>query len=59
MGTHSNRFAEAVLTSIHNLCFKQKYEKYQSFFLSENSHFLVVNFSVYFNRLVFVMKSGK
>ena len=23
---------EAVLTSTHNLCFEQKYEKYQSFF---------------------------
>ena len=26
---------EAVLTSTHNLCFEQKYEKYQNF-LSEN-----------------------
>ena len=24
--------AEAVLTSTHNVCFEQKYEKYQSFF---------------------------
>ena len=24
---------EAVLTSIHNLCFERKYEKYQSFFI--------------------------
>ena len=45
---------EAVLTSIHNLCFEQKLEKYQNF-LSENFHFLVVKFSVYLNRHVFVM----
>ena len=41
--------------STHNLCFEQKYEKYQ-IFLSENFHFLVAKFSVYLNRLVFVMK---
>ena len=40
--------------STHNLCFEQKYEKYQNF-LSENFHFLVVKFSVYLNRHVFVM----
>ena len=34
-GTRQNRLDEAVLTSIDNLCFEQKYEKYQSF-LSEN-----------------------
>ena len=45
---------EAVLTSTHNLCFKQKYEKYQNF-LSEDFHFLVVKLSVYLNRRVFVM----
>ena len=39
---------------IHNLCFEEKYKKYQSF-LSENFHFLVVNFSVFLNRHVFVM----
>ena len=38
-----------------NLCFEQKYEKYRNF-LSENFHFLVVKFSVYLNRRVFVMK---
>ena len=38
----------------HNLYFEQKYEKYQNF-LSENFHFLVVKFSVYKNRHVFVM----
>ena len=40
--------------STHNLCFEQKYEKYQNF-LSENFHFLVMNFSIYLNRHVFVM----
>ena len=39
---------------IHNLCFEQKYEKYQNF-LSENFPFLVVKFSIYLNRHVFVM----
>ena len=38
-----------------NLCFKQKYEKYQSF-LSENFQFLEMKFSIYLNRRVFVMK---
>ena len=38
--------------SIYNLCFEQKYEKYQSF-LSENFQFLEVNFSIYLNRRVF------
>ena len=38
----------------HNLCIEQKYEKYQNF-LSENFPFLVVKFSVYLNRRVFVM----
>ena len=33
-----------------------RYEKYQSF-LSENSQFLEVKFSIYLNRRVFVMKS--
>ena len=40
--------------STHNLCFKQKYEKYQNF-LSENFQILVVKFSVYLNRCVFVI----
>ena len=35
--------------STHNLFFEQKYEKYQNFYL------LVVKFSVYLNRHVFVM----
>ena len=46
--------AEAVLTSTHNLCFEQKYVKYQSF-LSENFQFLEVTFSICLNRRVFVM----
>ena len=45
---------EAVLKSTHNLCFDQKYEKYLNF-LSGNFHFLVVKFSAYLNRRVFVM----
>ena len=40
--------------SIHNLCFEQKYGKYQSF-LPENFRFLEVKFSIYLNRRVFVM----
>ena len=40
--------------STHNLCFEQKYEKYQNF-SSENFHFLVVKFSIYLNRRVFIM----
>ena len=61
MGTRLNRLAEAVLTSTHNLFFEQKYEKISEF-LSENFFnfffffffFLVVKFSVYLNRRVFV-----
>ena len=45
---------EAVLTSTHNLCFEQKYENYQ-IFLSEKLPFLVVKFSIYLNRRVFIM----
>ena len=55
MGTRKNCLVEAVLTSTHNLCFEQKYEKYQ-IFLSENFPFLVVKFSIYLNRCVFVMR---
>ena len=40
--------------STHNVCFEHKYEKYQNF-LSENFPFLVVKFSIYLNRHVFVM----
>ena len=42
--------------STHNLCFEQKYEKYESF-LSENFQFLEVKFSTYLNRRVYVMLS--
>ena len=41
--------------STHNLCFELEYENYQSFFLSENFLFVVVKFSIYLNRGVFVM----
>ena len=47
-----------VLTSTYNLCFEQKYEKYQNCLL-KNFHFLVVKFSVYLNRFVFVMSNSK
>ena len=45
----------SVLTSTHNLCFEQKYEKYQRF-LSEFFQFLKVKFSTYLHRHVFVMR---
>ena len=44
--------------STHNLCFEQKYEKYQNF-LSEHFPVLVVKFSLYLNRRVFVMNGIK
>ena len=40
--------------STYNLCFEQKYEKYPNFYL-KFCNFLVVKFSVYLNRRVFVM----
>ena len=40
--------------STHNLCFEQKYEKYQKFYLKFFIS-LVVKFSAYLNRHVFVM----
>ena len=43
---------EPPLTSTHNLCFEQKYEKYQNF-LSEKLPLFVVKFSIYLNRRVF------
>ena len=58
MGTRSNRPGEAFLTSTHNLCFEQKYEKYQNFYLKTFS-FLVVKFSIYLNMRVFVMRSTR
>ena len=47
--------AEAVLTSTHNLCFEQKYEKYPNFYL-KIFIILVIKFTIYLNRCVFVMK---
>ena len=44
-----------LLASTRNLCFEQKCEKYQNFYLKTFS-FLVVKFSIYLNRRVFVMK---
>ena len=38
-GTRKNRLAEAVLTSTHILCFEQKYEEYQTFFIWNFSFF--------------------
>ena len=37
---------QAVLTSTHNLCFEQKYEKYQNF-LSENFYYGDKIFSIF------------
>ena len=55
MGTRSNRLSEAVvLTSTHNLCFEQEYEKYQNF-LSKKFPVLVVKFTIYLKRRVFVI----
>ena len=51
-----------VLTSTHNLCFEQKYEKYRGFhliffffFFFFFFEFLKVKSSIYLNRCVFVM----
>ena len=55
MGTRKNRLDEAVLTSTHNLCFEQKYEKYQHFLSEIFPFFGGKIFSVYLNRHVFVM----
>ena len=54
MGTRWNRPAEAVPTSTHNLCFEQKYEKYQSF-LSEIFIFFGGKISIIFEIACFVM----
>ena len=40
--------------STHNLCFEQKYDKYQNIYL-KIFIVLVVKFSVYLDRLVFIM----
>ena len=49
---------EAVLTSTHNLCFEQKYEKKIRVFYLKNFICLEVKFSIYLNRCVFVMTSS-
>ena len=54
VGTGKNRLVEAILTSTHNLCFEQKYEKYKNF-LSEHFHFLVVKFSKYLDSVFRIM----
>ena len=41
-----------------NLCFGQKFEKYQSFF-TESFQFLEAKFSLYLNRRVFLMCTGQ
>ena len=40
--------------STHNLCFEKKYEKYQNFYL-KIFIILIMKFSIYLNRRVFVM----
>ena len=57
MGTRLNCLVEAVLTSTHNLCFVQNYEKYQKF-LSENFHFFGGKIFNIVDRRVFVMYSA-
>ena len=47
---------EAILTSTHNICSKQEYEKFQSFLLSEKFQFLEVKFSICLNRRVFLRR---
>ena len=47
---------KAVLTSTHNLCFEQKYKKYQNFYLKTfRFFFFVLKFSIHLNRHGFVM----
>ena len=46
-----NHLAEAVLTSTHNLCFEQKYAKYQ--FLSEIFQFFGGDFFCIFEKACF------
>ena len=54
ISAQKHRLWVLVRTSTHNLCFEQKYEKYQ-YFLSDFFSFLVVKISIYLNRCVFVM----
>ena len=55
MGTRKNRLAEAVLTSVTIYVLIRNMKN--TGFLSENK-FLVVKFSIYLNRRVFVMLSS-
>ena len=56
----ANKHRLWVLTSIHSLCFEQKYKKKcQKFYLKTFQFFWVVKFSIYLNRLVFVMNRAK
>ena len=56
MGTRY--LTEAVLTSTHNLCFEQRFSFF-FFFFYLGFHFLMVKFSIYLNKRVFVMhKTG-
>ena len=57
MGTRLNRLTEAVLTSTIIYVLSRNVKTIR-FFLSENFHFLVVKFSVYLNRHVFVKCSS-
>ena len=52
MDTRKNRLVEVVITSTHNLCFEQEYEKHQNFYL-KIFLFLVVKFSTDLNRRFF------
>ena len=56
MGTHLNRLVEAVLTSTYIYVLNRN-KKNIRIFLSENFPFLVVKFSIYLNRRVFVIVS--
>ena len=55
VGTRKNRLTEAVLKSTPNICFEEKYEKIQGFFIWKFSVFRGYIF-IYLNRRVFVMK---
>ena len=57
MGTRKNRLSEAVLSITHNLCFEQKYENNIRIFYLKIFLFLVVTFSIYLNRRVFVISA--
>ena len=48
ISAQKHRLWVLVLTSTHNLCFEQKYEKYQNFYL-KIFILLVVKFSIYLN----------